>query len=353
MRTIRFFHIFFVIFAFLFMPLFAENRAEEGKEDAVKDFVISSFHYESQYFGFPISFSLGYFYRKNDTSIFPSLAASFNVDSFVHLDMRGGFVFRHKFFSFSSYAVYDILPFTANKTMDEQILYNESLFSFEVQGLTLYFPFCIGRKRRLLCLEETENEPKSVTVNEVSFGAALNFFLIDTGFFKASGETSVIFKDVWRDNFWNYRSKFSLLSTFYFYPFEAAFMYCFFHASPLKTNGEKFAKEYETGSSQSSVTGMVSFKKEKLYNTLHFIKTEFRFYPAILKFQGNGFFLSAFCNAGFGVTKQNRSRFLYEGGAGIGYTLFDNVPFTFQVGINQDGKAVFFISLVSFLTHRP
>lgn len=354
MRIIRFFPAFLLFFASLFPPLFAEEMDEKEKDDSVKDFGVSSFHYEAQYYGLPLSFSVGYLYRKNDFVLFPSVATSFNVSSTSPLlDIRGGFVLQQKFFRLSSYAVYDILPFTMNKDAGEQSVYNESIFSFTLRRLTLSFPFYAGRRARFL-REDTQDERYiRRIVNEITMGVGMDFFLLDTGIFKSTGTSSLFVNYVSGGNFWDYGARADLLGTLYLYPFEAAFMYSFFHADVLKVKGREATEVYETGAAQSFLTGMVSFKNERRYNTLHFVKTELRFYPARFKLQANGFFFSLFLNTGLGITREGKSHFLYEAGGGIGYTLFDSVPFTFQAGINQDMRAVFFIGVVSTLTHRP
>ena len=61
----------------------------------------------------------------------------------------------------------------------------------------------------------------------------------------------------------------------------------------------------------------------------------------------NGFFISAFADAGFGSNEIKKLNLIAECGLGAGYTLFDNVPFTFQAGFNQDLKPIFFLGIVS------
>ena len=46
------------------------------------------------------------------------------------------------------------------------------------------------------------------------------------------------------------------------------------------------------------------------------------------------FFLLLFANAGFGITKKNKMRPIAEYGLGLGHNLLDNIPFTFQAGLN-------------------
>lgn len=65
------------------------------------------------------------------------------------------------------------------------------------------------------------------------------------------------------------------------------------------------------------------------------------------------FFLLLFADAGFGITKENKMRPIAEYGLGIGYNLLDNIPFTFQAGLNQSLEPVFFLGIVSMIIHIP
>ena len=126
------------------------------------------------------------------------------------------------------------------------------------------------------------------------------------------------------------------------------------------------------------MTGRASFKKEARYSMFHLFGSEIRWYPTRTKDKANsipyietikhkegvgpkynliaktnGFFLSLFADIGFGITTQYKATFLAEYGLGLGYTLFDCVPFTFQVGLNQGGEPIFFLGVVSRMVHIP
>ena len=86
---------------------------------------------------------------------------------------------------------------------------------------------------------------------------------------------------------------------------------------------------------------------------VHLFRTEIRVYPVRAYRFSNSFCLSVFADIGFGISKDNKRTFLAEYGLGAGYTLFDDVPFTFQIGMNQNMQPVFFLGIVSTLSHRP
>ena len=63
-------------------------------------------------------------------------------------------------------------------------------------------------------------------------------------------------------------------------------------------------------------------------------------------------FLSAFGNIG-SCFETDDVRLKYQYGIGVGYSLFDTVPFTFQIGLNEDNKLCMYVSVVSALSHMP
>lgn len=86
---------------------------------------------------------------------------------------------------------------------------------------------------------------------------------------------------------------------------------------------------------------------------MHIFGTELRWYAARTGINANGFFLSLFADAGFGISKENKVSPIAEYGLGIGYNLLDNIPFTFQAGLNQSLEPVFFLGIVSRIIHIP
>ena len=83
------------------------------------------------------------------------------------------------------------------------------------------------------------------------------------------------------------------------------------------------------------------------------IELEDRFY--FLRFTNpfSSLFVSAFGNMGLGIKQNNDLKLLYQYGIGLGYTLLDSVPFTVQVGLDQDKHWVLFLGVTSHISHKP
>ena len=77
-----------------------EKTSESPKnEDALPRFplTISKFHIMAKYYGLPLSLKAGYFYRKNDVSIFPNIAFNLMMDDGLVLNTSTGFLFQKNF----------------------------------------------------------------------------------------------------------------------------------------------------------------------------------------------------------------------------------------------------------------
>ena len=81
---------------------------------------VSAFKIISQYYGLPLSVRFGWFYRKEDFSVFPNAGFSFSVADTPVLDTSVGLALQKKSFFWSGYAVYDIVPFAMHKKAADQ-----------------------------------------------------------------------------------------------------------------------------------------------------------------------------------------------------------------------------------------
>ncbi|MEL3899200.1 hypothetical protein [Treponema phagedenis] len=326
-----------------------------GKTAAEQDIIISKFELRPHYTGLPLGVKLGWFYRKNNFSVFPNIGTSFFIDDGPVIDVSSGLILQKDFFRWDINAAYNIYPFTMNKTASEQAACGTTSFTFSVGKVKIGIPVYAGRKLRKLTAANPggESETKKTMVTELSSGLNLDFFLIDTGFFKSTGNAGFFIDWIPKDFFVDYRLNANVLGTFYVYHADIALMYSMFKTNQIPIKGVNAKNNYEIGKTQESITRRNSFKKLPTYTELHFFKSEIRYYPDRIKTQNIGFFLSVFADLGLGITKENKRRFLAEFGGGIGYTLFDSVPFTFQAGVNQDMNPVFFLGVVSSLSHRP
>jgi len=355
-----------------------DEKASESvqNEDALPRFplTISKFHVMPKYYSTAWSLKMGYFYRKNDTSIFPNVALNMMMDDGIVLNTSVGFLFQKNFFTWEVDAVYDVLPFTMNQGYQNQIAYAKNVFAFYINKLKLSAMFRIGKTSQL-----TKDDEKKRSVDFESQGIRLDAFLLDIGFFRST-LVSAFFVD-WRpnNNFANYRLLFNAPQTFNLYYVDLSLMYSFYATGLLNSKTIYDNIPYIIEQKQSVMTARESFRKEERYSMFHLFASEIRWYPTRCKdkahtcsYHGatierqnegipkynliaktNGFFISFFADIGVGITQQYRAAFLAEYGVGLGYTLFDCVPFTFQVGLNQRGYPVFFLAVISRMVHMP
>ena len=346
-----------VLYLFLSVCTYAEGLSDERTTTDTSDeeILISKFKTEFHYYGLPLAAKLGWFYRKNNFSIFPNIGASFRVDELPVINISSGFILRNRFFDWDVNAVYNVLPFTLNKPADEQVIYGSNSFGLYVDRIRLSFPLYAGRQERTLIgphKDGTEGS-KKITVTEVSAGLDITFFFIDTGLFKSTGSARFLIDAIPKDRFISYRLDANILGTFYLYYADIACMYSVFNTEHIPLKGKMPKHYYELGKTQAALTGRTAFKKMPKYMQIHLFRTEIRVYPVRAYRFSNSFCLSVFADIGFGISKDNKRTFLAEYGLGAGYTLFDDVPFTFQIGMNQNMQPVFFLGIVSTLSHRP
>ena len=357
----------FFLNAFIYAQDLEEIEEQEKKESNIPYFpiTISKFRIMAQYYGLPISIKAGYFYRKRNTSIFPNIAVNLFRDNGLILNASTGFVLQTHFFTWQIDAIYDILPFTMNKGAKDQVSYAVNSFSFNINGSRLSLVSSFGNKRRFL---KGINEP--IIDFETSQGIVVNAFLLDIGYFRSTLFFSSFVNWLPSNNFVDYNITLGVPATFNLYYVDVSFMYSYYNTGEL--NNEN-AIAYTIEKPQSQLTGRDSFKNEELYSMIHLFGLETRWYPTRTQDKGmslnnnrktpfpkyntiaktNGFFLSLFADSGFAMTKENKYNFIGEYGIGLGYNLFDCVPFTFQIGINQRGEPVFFLGVVSRMTHLP
>lgn len=360
-RKLFFISLFFTL-AICIQALETEETIENEEELPTFPINISKFQIQTQYYGLPLIVKLGYFYRKNDVSVFPNFGFSLFREEDISINTSTGITLQKSFCLWQLDGLYDIIPFTMNKKAKDQIFYALNIFSFNIHGAKLSATTRAGNKRRFLL-----KTGESVTNFEISQGFCLDYFLVDLGYFRSTLSFNFFVDWVPKTNFLDYRIKFDFPNTFSLYYVDIAFMYSFYNTGRLNNEVIKAKEDYVIEKKQSVVTGQDSFKTEIGYSQLHTFGMEFRWYPTRIQDKGNkfsdiskaynvvaktsGFFVSLFADSGFAITSQSKYNFIGEYGLGFGYTLFDCVPFTFQVGINQDANPVFFLGVVSRMAH--
>ena len=337
-----------LIFCFMMTAAFSQNKEELKKTNEEEYLKISKFNILPHYFGFPLSVEFGWLYRQDNFSVFPNTGIFFSADNGPAISSSIGMFVQKDFFKWDINAFYYFVPFTMNKKASDQIFYARNDFIFVINRLKISFPASVGRKlvnEIKFTGSQKELHPKIVT--EISQGIRFDIYLADLGYLKATTSFSFFTDWIPESRFVNYRLKFDLPVSFKLYYVDVGFVYTFYNTDRINSKNINAAADYQIEKSQEAMTRRFSFKDVQRYSSMHIWGTEIRWYAARTGVNSNGFFISAFADAGFGSNEVKNVNLIAEFGLGAGYTLFDNVPFTFQAGFNQDLKPVFFLGVVS------
>ncbi len=334
-----------VLFLFLFFPCYSEE-IDIGKS---QDIEISSFQTEVELYGLPQRFQLGWFYRKNDFSIFPNVGFFFDVEEESKVGATLGFDLKLKNVSWYSDVFYDVYPFTVGKPASKQIVAFKNDFVIGFYGGSLLLPNLVAQKKLIPLGFETIDDAVISTV--VDQGLGFSFFLLDEGFVRMNASTLFTFKTVPYDNFFSYELDVSIPTTFSFYYFDLGFIYEFLHFDELNI-GTSPKIQYTIMKPWSEISGRTSLNPDtERYSDLHAVEVELRWFFLREKRQNTSFFFSSFTQIGMGLSEMSAPSLHYEYGIGFGYLLLDVVPFTFQAGLDNNVSPVFKFSVVSKVIH--
>lgn len=337
-----------LIFCFMMTAGFSQNKEELKNNNEEESLNISKFNILPHYFGFPLSVKFGWLYRQNNFSVFPNTGIFFSADNGPAISSSIGMFVQKDFFKWDINAFYDFVPFTMHKKVSDQIVYARNNFIFVINRLKISFPARVGRRLvNEIKFTGSQKELLPKTITEISQGIRFDVYLADLGYLKATTSFSFFTDWIPESRFVNYRLKFDLPVTFKLYYVDVGFVYTFYNTDRINSKNINAAADYQIEKSQEAMTRRFSFKDVQKYSSMHIWGTEIRWYAARTGVNSNGFFISAFADAGFGSNEVKKLNLIAECGLGAGYTLFDNVPFTFQAGFNQDLKPVFFLGIVS------
>lgn len=106
--------------------------------------------------------------------------------------------------------------------------------------------------------------------------------------------------------------------------------------------------DLEINRSYENLTGRISFinpiEKYKFWTS---IELEQRLYLLRCFSQKSNFYISGFCNFAIGYNSNYQLNKMYQYGIGIGYNMYGCVPFTFQIGLNDNQNIVVYLNVVS------
>lgn len=312
----------------------------------MKNYTENGIFLDGNYYGLPLEGKFGYKYRKNDFSFSPYSGVVFDVKDSYSLNAIAGIDFIYKNFQLENRVYYELLPsFTKNNynfvTYQIAPAYTNDLFSIKL-------PVSYGHKK----FYKTDN----TSFNEDFFSskAMLNTHLIDNGIVRVTGFFEIEEISIFNRQLNYYNVFFSLPCTFYLSIFDFGIKYDFSLAHELSFENINPTEEVRISFPYSKITKRFAFAEEDKNNEIiHSLEFEQRFYPFRVKNLSSNFFLSLFENIGFSLKTDGDWKILYQYGLGLGYNLYDSVPFTMQFGLNQDNKFILFIGVISNINHRP
>ena len=328
-------YIFIVIFLILSLnTIFSEISLKESK-----------FSIEPNYYGLPLNIRFGYKYRQNDWGLFPFLGFNFSFDNSYSLTSLAGIRFNIKQFQFTSEFHYELLPSLISKN---HIFYNYNRLDFKTQRAGIYIPFFFGKRKHI-----TENNEVDI-YDTGSLGIGSDIFLAETGFLKNTVHIALNFSVLPSEKFTYYDITVLAPLTLYFSTIELGFLYSAFYIQNLKIKNISPAKNFNEGKTFAAFTNRLNFSsQQKKYNIIQAFEIEPRWYFLRTIDPFSCIYLSTFANGGIGITKSAEVDLLYQVGGGIGYTLFDSVPFEFQLGYDNQSGILLYIGGISRIMHRP
>lgn len=311
---------------------------------------ISGFYWDYNYYSPPFFIRLGYSYRNRDFFIFPhvGIKSDFVSDGYtvMNIEALSGVQLTYSFFTWRPTFHVELAPLPSAQN---QVYYGSNLFSFAVPfgviGLTTEF----GRRRIWDAGGETLYEPR------LTQGVSLGIALVDTGVVKSDLNVGVSLSYLPYGDFLYYQPSLDIPTTISLYWVDLAARVNLFYVSPLAVKDHTPVKDYTISRPFSSQTGryVLPFQKEDRYILTNHYELEARWYFLRYVLPEFGLFLSGFGNVGVGLDKNMNAHLLWQAGGGIGCTMLDTLPFTLQVGVNQDLKPIIFLNVVAYLAHRP
>jgi hypothetical protein len=334
---------------FILSVIFAANfflsiYAEEGTDAIISHKIKQKF----QYYGFPLVYTLGYEYRNNDfVSYAPFAGVIFDARQDSDLQAVTGMQFRYNRFYVKPQFFYEIWN-PAVKSFSQETEYGVQMtFGAALDNGGIDFISQYG-KNRWTCSDETVQ-------NMGTFKEIIQYdcFIVDNLIFKATGTAQFALNLIPEKSFSSYNTLLNIPFTYNWYYGETCFLYSLFYTDYLDLYNNK-NKYYDIYKKYSFINGRSPLKADtNIFAFLTAIELEQRFY--VFRFFGtvNNFYVSAFANLAAGFNKENSIKILYQYGIGAGYNLYGCVPFTFQIGVDNNNSLIFYFGIVSKITHRP
>lgn len=321
----------FIVCSFL---LYAEENSD-NKEVFKVNFIKNEFYY----LNFPLSVSTGVMSVYDNFSSFSKLGINYDIQDSIQLNSFVGIDLNFKNYILKTAFDYNLLDNGFDFSTFQNKTYKTTVkMSFPINIGRIELPFTFGQKDFV----QDSNKIKKMYVEG---GLGFSLSLLDIGYFKMTSNIQNNFSYIYKENFIFSELSYNLKSIYYSRYFDIALGINCLDVIKVKSDETQF----NINKKLSNFTGRINFSSNtKEYKDIYIIENENRFYPLRFILPSSNFFVSTFENFGLGLKDGNKD-FLWSAGFGIGYNLFSTVPFTFQMGMDNDLNITMLISVVSWL----
>jgi hypothetical protein len=320
---------------------------------AEENIEISRYEFNAQYYGLPLIIKGGYYYRKNDFSFFPNIGTSFAPLDIISGNVFSSFSLIYKQLKVEPSFQYELFSSDMKEKDGRQIYYVQNIIKYGFNDGGLFFLAKYGKNR---WHEYFADKISGLQIlDTLDLGIGLDLFLFDTGLLRGDIKSVVSYHYIPYSGFNSYDIRLDIPVTFSLYHVDINIIYTYYYTGVLDFNRIESNKNYVIEKSYSYITGRYSFTgNESRYKLLNLLEIENRWYFLRGLFRSSNssnIFVSIFGNLGLGIDRSDSPALLGQIGIGIGYLLFDCVPFTFQAGFDTGGKLVVYTGVVSRISY--
>jgi hypothetical protein len=305
--------------------------------------------FDAQYYGLPLTLRGGYLYRTNNFSLFPNGGARITQNDTIAGDVFSAFTVQYHKLTVEPSFHYEVVSQDMREKDGKAVYYvqNTLAYGFASGGLSFLTQYGKHRWRSY-----QGNETGELYLEDtLTLRLALDFFLCDTGLFRGTVKTALSYQYVLDARFNSYDIRMDIPLTFSLYYVDIGLIYTAYYTGILDYLNEANTN-YVIEKPYSAITGRYGFKgTEGRYTLFNVLEMENRWYFLRGSIPASQVFASVFGSLGLGINRSGTPVLLGQTGLGLGYLLFDCVPFTVQVGYDTRGNLVFYTGIVSRIAH--
>jgi hypothetical protein len=217
------------------------------------DIEISKPKIDAQYYGLPLTIEGGYFYRKNDFSIFPNAGVGFAPKDIITSDVFSGFTLIYKNLKFKPSFHYELFSSDMDEKNGNQIYYMENMIEYGFSSGVLSFLTKYGKSR---WNEYLEDETGGLQIlDTLNAGIRIGLFLFDTGLFRGNIESTVSYNFIPDFKFNSYDIQTVIPVTISLYHVDIGIMYTNYYTGVLDFPGDGTSGNYVIEKKYSYITG--------------------------------------------------------------------------------------------------